>query len=338
MSRPGRWRRPVAEAACADGDAPVVGDHIKTAASQAGLDANEFQQPQPEEVSMDIGPEASDFPSLRWRRPLVEVAVSQQVQGEEGSRKYEKCVVPLVHPSLEQQQLMPSASFTLRSGLLIPVLGLGTRQLKPKGECQDAVRVALRCGYRLIDTAATYGNEQDVGNGIRAAGVRRDDVFLIAKLPPSAHGELEVVEEALRASLERLGTSYVDLYLIQSPTGGSILETWDAMLELRKLGLARAVGVSNFGIVQLQALIDSSHEAPEANQVEVHFGCQQRELLAYCARVGIMTVAAAPLSRGRLLGGRTMLAALAARRGRTEAEIAVRWCVELWYRPTAGFD
>lgn len=330
MSRPGRWRRPAAEASSTEGKAPVVSDDIKTALSQEGLDATELQQLQPEEeVLVGINTGASDLPPARWRRSLVDIGISKQEQSEQAAGDGERSAAHVVHPSMEQQQqLTPSASFTLRSGLQIPVLGLGTRQLKPGAECRDAVRVALRCGYRLVDTAATYGNEQDVGNGIKAAGLRREDIFLIAKLRPSAHGELDDIEEALRASLRQLGTSYVDLYLIQSPRGGSILETWGAMLELKKMGLARAAGVSNFGIAQLQALIESSHEAPEVNQVEVHFGCQQRELLAYCAHVGIVTIAAAPLSRGRLLGGRTALAALAARRGRAEAELAVRWCMQ----------
>ncbi|CAJ1357886.1 unnamed protein product [Effrenium voratum] len=181
------------------------------------------------------------------------------------------------------------ACLTLRSGLLMPQLGLGTRLLKGP-ELREAVKAALRSGYRLIDTAPGFGNEEELLNGIRAASLRREDVFLVTKLAPSEHGE-EEVEEALQASLRRLGTSYVDLYLVQSPKGGSVIWTWDAMLSLRDRGLARAVGLCNFSAKHLASLESLSREMPEVVQVELHLGNQQRELTAYCAARNITVMA-----------------------------------------------
>jgi len=216
----------------------------------------------------------------------------------------------------------------LRSGGCLPLLGLGTWQLK--ADCRKAVEAALRCGYRLVDTATVYGNEEDVGKGLRGAGIRRQEVFLCTKLPSTCHGSFDTVRDALASSLSRLGTDYIDLYLVHSPAGGSIIETWEAMLQLRALGLAKAVGVSNFGTQQLQCLAMEGCELPEVNQIELHFALQQRETVAYCKQHGIAVMAYSPLARGRLFGS-TALEGIASRRGRTEAEVAIRWCLQKGY-------
>lgn len=219
-----------------------------------------------------------------------------------------------------------TSSVTLRGGLEVPLLGLGTWQLK-KEECRDAVAAALRCGYRLLDTAAAYGNEEAVADGISKGGVRREDLVLVTKLDMKNHGDKEVVLKALTDSLQRLRVPFVDIFLIHSPKGGAILSTWDAMLEAKAMGLTKAVGVSNFGAGQLRALAAEGREAPEVNQIELHFALQQRETVAYCSAHGIAVMAYSPIARGRLFG-KTGLSRLAALRNRTEAELAIRWCLQ----------
>ncbi|CAL1128468.1 unnamed protein product [Cladocopium goreaui] len=217
-------------------------------------------------------------------------------------------------------------SFVDLAGSRMPVLGLGTRQLKG-AECREAVKCALRCGYRLIDTAPGFGNEKveheiEISQGIRAAGLKREDVFLVSKLPPSEHGD--DLEDTLKSSLERLGTSFIDLYLIQSPKGGSIIWTWDAMLQLRERGLAKAVGLCNFSVAQLEALQRTGRELPQVLQVELHVANQQKELCAFCQQHGIVLMSSSPLARGQLL--RTSeLQQLAFQRRRSSAELAIRW-------------
>eukprot|EP00439_Symbiodinium_sp_Y106_P027970 s294_g3.t1 len=238
----------------------------------------------------------------------------------------------------ETRSLTPSSFVLLRSGLRVPVLGLGTRQLKG-AECREAVRMALRSGYRLIDTAPGFGNEEEIANGIRAAGLRREDVFLVTKLSPAEHGDAEEVEEALGASLQRLGTGYIDLFLIQSPQGGSVIWTWDAVLAMRDRGLARAVGVCNFSAAHLAGLAATGRQLPEVLQVELHLAQQQQELTAHCAGNGIAVMAASPLARGQLCRSShgsfpdawRSLAGMAAKKGRSQAEIALRWCLQKGY-------
>jgi len=325
MARTGRWGRGRAEAAKVELATPAPAVDLPDAGDASPAITNVVELPVPWDGCGDS----------RWRRGC---AGSVGVSGGGKVINAADCVpIPISAVPLSAEtggtcrHLTPGSSLALRCGLQIPVLGLGTRQLKPGSECRDTVRAALRCGYRLIDTASTYGNEEDVGNGIRAAGLQREDVFIVTKLAPSDHGDLEDVEEALQASLQRLGTTYIDLYLIQSPKGGSVISTWAAMLEIRSRGLARVVGVSNFGIAHLQGLSGVSLEPPEVNQIELHFGLQQRSLASYCRTMGIVVMAACPLARGRLFSGQTSLGGLAAKRGRTEAELALRWCLQRGY-------
>jgi len=215
----------------------------------------------------------------------------------------------------------------LRKGLQMPRLGLGTWQAAGDGECRHAVAAALKCGCRLIDTAAAYKNEEDVGVALRA--VSRADIFLVTKLQSKEHGNRLQVLNALRASLRRLGVDYVDLYLMHSPRGGFVLETWDAMLEARSLGLTRAVGVSNFGAAQLEGLKSAGRELPEVNQIEQHVWLQQQECVTWCAQEGVTIMAYSPLARGKLFGraGPTSLAGAAERLKCSEAQVAIRWCL-----------
>mmetsp|Transcript_166204 Transcript_166204/g.294360 ORF Transcript_166204/g.294360 Transcript_166204/m.294360 type:complete len:232 (+) Transcript_166204:2-697(+) len=151
----------------------------------------------------------------------------------------------------------------------------------------------------------------------------RGDIFLVTKLLSRDHGSARVVP-ALRASLRRLGVEYVDLYLMHSPRGGFVLETWDAMLQARDAGLTRAVGVSNFGVEQLEGLKAAGRELPEVNQIECHPWLQQQACAAWCAKERIAVMAYSPLARGKFFG-RTALTKIAKRLACSEAEVAIRW-------------
>eukprot|EP00971_Amphidinium_carterae_P054540 1074552-Amphidinium_carterae.1 len=164
-----------------------------------------------------------------------------------------------------------SGRFTLSDGQVMPLVGLGVYRVKTSGDvCYQAVRSALERGYRLIDTAAMYGNEQEVGRAIRDSGIPRSEIFVTTKIKPQDHGRGRTRKAGLQ-SHHSLGIVYVDLLLMHSPTGGKILETWDDMCALRTEGLVRSVGVSNFGVQHLDALAKYRPESmPVVNQIEMH--------------------------------------------------------------------
>jgi len=232
--------------------------------------------------------------------------------------------------NMEQQQ----EQVQLRSGGSMPKYGLGTWTATDK-ECHDAVLAALNLGIRLIDTAAYYDNEQQVGEAIKASGIDRGEIFVVTKLPGSGHGN---PEEALKKSLELLGMEYVDLYLIHSPSGKDIVNVWKSMLSLRKQGLARAIGVSNFGVEQLKSLEEvMKGEAgegkeedilPEVNQVEYHVFLQQKDLMTYLRSKGIVPMGYCPLARCKQLNEHPQLTELASKHGKTEPQVMLRWSLQ----------
>lgn len=213
----------------------------------------------------------------------------------------------------------------------MPQMGLGGGGLEGS-DGRRAVVSALRAGYRLIDTALYYRTEHDIAAGIREAGLSRSDVFISTKLLQKAHASNEQVCASLKESLRNLGTDYVDLYLIHNPRAGRIKEVWALLLQLRDQGLARAVGVSNFGTGQLEGLREAGLELPEVNQIEVHCWRQLPEVVAYHQRHGIATMCMAPLARARMFG-RSDLEAIAGELGRSEAEVAIRWSLQRGYIP-----
>ncbi|CAK9046351.1 unnamed protein product [Durusdinium trenchii] len=213
----------------------------------------------------------------------------------------------------------------------MPQLGLGSGGLEGK-EGREAICTALRAGYRLIDTALFYRTETEIAAGMRMAGVKRDEVFLCTKVLQKAHAADAQVRDSLKESLRNLGTNYVDLYIIHNPRAGRIKEVWSLLLKLREEGLCKAVGVSNFGVAQLEGLRQAGLELPEVNQIEVHCWRQLPEVTAYHAQRGIATMCMAPLARGRMLG-RSDLAKMAEEMGRTEAELAIRWSLQQGYIP-----
>jgi 2,5-diketo-D-gluconate reductase A len=216
----------------------------------------------------------------------------------------------------------------LNSGVKIPQFGFGVFQIPPF-DTAAAVRTALEVGYRHIDTAQMYGNEREVGEGIRQSGVPREDVFVTTKLANDQHGYDEAIR-ALEGSLRRLGSDYVDLYLIHwpIPRRNKYVETWHAFEKLAADGRARSIGVSNFEPEHLDQLTQHSDTVPAVNQIELHPTFQQAELRKYHQQHGIATEAWSPIAQGAVLKEPIILE-LAERHGRTPAQVVLRWHIQL---------
>ncbi len=217
----------------------------------------------------------------------------------------------------------------LNQGIEIPQLGLGVFQSPPGDATYHAVRWALEAGYRHIDTAALYQNEADVGRAIRDSGLDRKEVFVTTKMWYTEHG-FESAQRAAKASLERLGLSYVDLYLIHWPRvdpPSLRLDTWRGLETLQKEGLARAIGVSNYTIRHLEELVGYSTVLPAVDQVEFHPFIYDPTLLAYCKDHGILVEAWSPLTRARWLDNPAIVA-IANAHGKSPAQVLLRWGVE----------
>jgi diketogulonate reductase-like aldo/keto reductase len=191
-------------------------------------------------------------------------------------------------------KLTIDSKLTLNDGHLMPQLGLGVWQTRAGASCEAAVLAALEAGYRHIDTAAMYGNEESVGAAIRRSGIPRDRIFVTTKLWNSDHGN---PERALDASLRRLKLDYVDLYLIHYPVRQR-QQSWRALEGLRANGKARSIGVSNFTIRHLTELLAEAKTIPAVNQVEFHPYLYQRDLLDFCAERAIVLEAYSPLTKG----------------------------------------
>ncbi|MFE6867077.1 aldo/keto reductase [Kitasatospora sp. NPDC057692] len=226
-------------------------------------------------------------------------------------------------------------SVTLNDGTRIPQLGFGVWQV-PDAEATAAVRTAIEVGYRSIDTAAIYENESGTGKAITealAGGVAREDLYITTKLWNSGtrdwSGEQgrDAVLREFDASLDRLGLDYLDLYLIHwpRPMHGSYLNVWKALEQLKADGRVRSVGVSNFGTEQLTRIVEESSLLPALNQVELHPYFPQQELRAFHAQHGIATEAWSPLGQGKELLSEPELVRIAAKHGRTVAQVVLRW-------------
>jgi 2,5-diketo-D-gluconate reductase A len=210
----------------------------------------------------------------------------------------------------------------LADGNEIPLLGLGVWQVRNGRECVDAVRWALELGYRHVDTAQAYGNEESVGQGLRESGVPREEVFITTKFFPRRQ---DPAAEAER-SLQRLGVDYVDLYIVHWPAGGPTW-AWPGMEQAHAHGSARSIGVSNFGVADLRQLLATATVTPVVDQVQFSPYEYRKALLDSCRENGIALEAYSPLGRGRHLGGETVRR-LARRHGRTPAQVLLRWCIE----------
>jgi diketogulonate reductase-like aldo/keto reductase len=204
----------------------------------------------------------------------------------------------------------------------LPLLGLGVWQV-PKGpECEQAVGWALELGYRHIDTAQAYGNEESVGRALRDSGVPRDEVFITTKFYPAR----EDPEAEAQRSLERLGIDQVDLYIIHWPQGGPTW-AWPGMERAREQGYARSIGVSNFSVAELDELKGVADTPPVVNQVQFSPFKYRRKLLEACESSGVALEAYSPLGTGRHLSDERVRE-IASQLGRTPAQVLLRWCVQ----------
>lgn len=213
----------------------------------------------------------------------------------------------------------------LNDGAAMPLLGFGTYQITG-GRCERAVAHALEIGYRHIDTAAFYGNEAEVGRAVRASGLPRSEVFVTTKLWNSDQGYARALA-ACEHSVDRLGLDRIDLYLIHWPEPSTRLESWRALVELKRRGRCRSIGVSNYTLAHLEELASASDVVPAANQVEFSPFVYQRELLAHCVARGIQLIAYCPLTRGDKLN-HPALSAIARKHGKTAAQVLLRWCLQ----------
>lgn len=216
----------------------------------------------------------------------------------------------------------------LNDGNRMPQLGFGVWKV-PADDTARAVGAAIAAGYRSVDTAAIYGNEAGVGAAIADSGLPRADLFITTKLWNTNHGH-DATLRAFDDSMARLGLDRLDLYLIHWPVPGQdrFVETWRALIRLRDEGWVRSIGVSNFLVPHLQRLIDETGVAPAVNQIELHPRFQQAALRAFHARHGIATESWSPLGRGTAFAD-PVVAAIAARHGRTAAQVIIRWHLDL---------
>lgn len=230
-------------------------------------------------------------------------------------------------------------TYRLNTDDRIPKLGFGTFQVDPGDAAYTAVAAALKAGYRLIDTAQFYKNEESVGHAIRESGIERDDIFVTTKLWSGALG-YRSAHDAFEASLTRLGLDYVDLYLIHWPapfddiTNGELnrkrrQDTWRAFEEIHKHGRARNIGVSNFVVHHLEELLRHANTLPAVNQIELHpFVYEgQRPIVEFCQKYEIVVEAYSPLSRGRFMHA-TVVEKMAKAHGKTNAQTLIRWALQ----------
>jgi 2,5-diketo-D-gluconate reductase A len=216
----------------------------------------------------------------------------------------------------------------LIDGNHIPQLGFGVFLVPPE-ETSEAVQHALRTGYRAIDTAAMYRNEDGVADAIARSSLERGELFVTTKVWNNDHGR-DMALRAFERSLERLHSEYIDLYLIHwpAPAQGLYLETWQALIEIKAGGRARSVGVSNFQVDHLERIIEGTGVVPAVNQIELHPRLQQAELRSFHAAHGIVTEAWSPLGRGRTLDEPVILQ-IAGAVDRSPAQVVLRWHVQL---------
>ena len=216
---------------------------------------------------------------------------------------------------------------TLNNGLKMPLLGFGTYLLRDGLACEQAVLQALASGYRLLDTAAAYANEESVGRAIKKSGINRAEIFVTTKFLPAALG-YEQAKRACEAALKKMNLDYIDLYLIHLPQG-DVNSSWTAMEELYKEGKVRAIGVSNFTMNQLQNLLTQHRVIPAVNQVETHPFSQKTEMQQALKAQGIQLESWAPFAQGKNnLFTNELLQALASKYNKSIGQVVLRWLIQ----------
>jgi diketogulonate reductase-like aldo/keto reductase len=230
-------------------------------------------------------------------------------------------------------------TFTLSNGVKIPVVGFGTWQTPPGDVCVNSVKSALAAGYRHIDTAAGYNNEESVGQAVRESGIPRDQIFITTKLGNTDHG-YDATVKAFNTSIQKLGLDYLDLYLIHWPNPINFrsnwevtnAESWRALEELYAAKKIRAIGISNFRPKHLDELLKTAKIVPQVNQIRLCPGDTQDETVAYCKERNILLEAYSPLGVGKVLEVKEVQA-LAAKYGKSVAQICIRWSLQRGYLP-----
>jgi 2,5-diketo-D-gluconate reductase A len=219
-------------------------------------------------------------------------------------------------------------SIALNDDNTMPVLGLGVAELS-EVETERAVSTALEVGYRLIDTAAVYGNEAAVGRAVAASGIPRAELFITTKVANADHG-FNIAQDAVKVSLDKLGLDYVDLTLIHWPQAqlGKYVDTFGGLIQARGNGHTRSIGVCNFTEEYLETVIDLTYVTPVVNQIELHPLLNQAEMRAVNARHNVVTEAYSPLAVGRLVDN-PVVTSIAGEYGRSAAQVLIRWSIQL---------
>lgn len=216
---------------------------------------------------------------------------------------------------------------SLKNGVKMPLVGYGVADIRDEARCGALLAEALAAGYRMIDTAAAYENEKAVGNVVKKSGIPREELFLTTKIWIQDYG-YEKAKRAFQKSLERLGTDYIDLYLIHQPIG-DIHETWRAVEEMYRKGYARAVGVSNFEMGKVAEVSVFHSQMPYVNQIEMNLLCQQKELLQYLKENGIAAEAWGVFARGTMgILEEPVIRKLGRKHKKTPAQIILRWMTQ----------
>ncbi|MEK3805960.1 aldo/keto reductase [Bacillus sp. FSL H8-0547] len=212
---------------------------------------------------------------------------------------------------------------TLHNGVKMPWFGLGVFKVEDGNEVVNSVKWAIEAGYKSIDTAAIYGNEEGVGQAIKESGVAREELFITTKVWNADQG-YDSTLKAFDESMKKLGLEYLDLYLVHWPVKGKYKETWKALETLYKEGKVKAIGVSNFQVHHLKDIMEDAEIVPMVNQVEYHPRLTQKELHAFCKENSIQLEAWSPLMQGKLLDDET-LTEIAEKHGKSVAQVILRW-------------
>ena len=225
--------------------------------------------------------------------------------------------------------------FTLANGVKIPAIGFGTWQVPPGDIAYNSVKEALKAGYRHIDTAQAYGNEASVGQAIRDSGIDRSEIFVTSKLPAEIKS-YRAAQIASGMTMKKIGLDYIDLYLIHAPwpwteIGADYtkenIEVWKAMEEFYESGKTRSIGISNFNVKDIDAILDNCRIKPMANQIKLHIGYPQEEIVSHCVKNDIIVEGYSPLATGKLLNNKD-IASLAEKYGKSVPQLSIRYVLQ----------